>query len=160
MKTLVGTIAAVALLAGAVCGCDSFGTNPAANPFETDCQKSTAISNANGKSHGEACTTAAECMYGFCKFGALQLINDTTKGVCTKDCSCGAGSQCDADNAGAQSYTCIFGSAKPVAKECALTCTSDAECAAANPDLPFCLSSSGYDLVFSTARRVCAAKKP
>lgn len=155
----IATVGVAAFLLAAA-GCESFGTNPADNPFQTDCQKSTAISNLSGKRHGEACTTAAECMYGFCKFGALQLINDATKGVCTKDCSCGANSECSKENIAGQSYSCIFGAAKPVAKECAAVCTSDAQCAAINPALPFCLSSSGYSGVFSTALRNCAAQKP
>jgi len=142
-------------------GCETFGGNSTDNGFQTDCTKSTAVSNAQGKGHGEACTTGTECLYGFCKFAALQLINDGTQGICTKDCSCGAGSQCDADNAlTGKSYTCIHGSAPPKHKECAVTCGDDADCSALNPALPFCLGPFGYDKVFSTAVRVCAAKKP
>lgn len=138
-------------------GCESFGKDPAAKDFTTECQKSTGVSNAAGKKHGEPCTNGSECMYGICKYGALQLIGDGTQGVCTKDCSCGAGSQCSDDNAGTQSYTCIFSDAKPVTKECAATCTSDADCAKVNPALPFC--TMDYDGVFSTGVKVCVAKK-
>ncbi len=163
MKRHAYTTVLVLALALTLCvvGCEIFGSNPADKPFETDCQKSTAISNAAGKRHGEACKTGAECQYGFCKFAALQLINDATQGVCTKDCSCGAGSQCDADNISGQGFTCLIGAAKPVQKECAATCSSDGDCVKLNPALPFCLSNAnGYSGVFSTARKVCAAKKP
>ncbi len=162
MRQAIATLAALAItLAMFIGGCESFGSSPADKPFETDCQKSTKISYPDGKRHGEECTKADDCQYGYCKLGALQLINDHTKGVCTKDCSCGAGSQCDADNISGQGYTCLIGAAKPVQKECGATCSSDADCQALNPALPFCLTNAnGYSGVFSTARKVCAAKKP
>ncbi len=140
-------------------GCATGSTTPDL----TNCQYSTpVISNAAGKLHGEACTSNAECKYGTCTKAALQLGGAAvTKGVCTKQCSCGgSASVCanenvtDASGNAVVEFKCIK-APTGAGSECARYCTSAADCKAWNPELPYCVA--GVSGKFQSGVKVCSA---
>jgi len=112
-----------------------------------ECTKSASIKHQTAALHGVPCTKDDECMYGYCKKGSMQAGFDTTKGVCTKDCSCGPGSACNVDDGkdgtGKASYLCIKSTSySPPQSECAQFCKSNTDCA--NIPGPSCLGSSDH----------------
>ncbi len=141
-------------LALALAGCPSTSLTPGGETNSTDCQKSASVSNPMGHLHGAACGAPGDCRYGICTSNALQLGADHSMAVCTKDCSCGAGSQCDVDNAAGMLFTCIKAPAG-AGSECALLCNSDADCQNVNPGT-ICANSGLYsDLFQSASKGVC-----
>ena len=134
-------------------GCPVTNTDP-----QNDvCTKSTGISQPTGHLHGHECQNDSECQYGWCNKAAMQLAGATGYGVCTKDCACGAGSQCDADNATGMSFTCIK-RASGAGSECAIKCTSVADCTKINPKFTACVT--GIDGVFSAgASKACTTRE-
>ncbi|MSP90999.1 MAG: hypothetical protein EXR79_04220 [Myxococcales bacterium] len=148
VRAWVGVGAFVALC----CGC------VAATDTEYSCTKSASIATTTGKLHGEECTANADCKYGNCSGTALMLAGATTFKVCTKEASCGTGTQCSDDNDTAKGLE--FTSIKAAAgagTECAMTCLSAADCAKVNPKLAFCVTSVTGK--FSAGRKVCSAGK-
>lgn len=151
---LPGLLSAVALL-----GCATGSTTPDL----TTCQYSTpVVSNASGKLHGEPCTSNAECKYGTCTKSALQLGGvAVTKGICTKQCSCGGSTSIcsnenvtDASGIAVVEFKCIKADGG-AGSECARYCTSAADCKAWNPELPFCVD--GVSGKFQSGVKVCSA---
>lgn len=123
-----------------------------------NCTKSASVATTTGKLHGEECTANADCKYGNCSGTALMLAGETTFKVCTKEASCGTGTQCSDDNDTAKGleFTSIKASAG-AGTECAMTCISAADCAKVNAKLKFCVTSvTGR---FSAGRKVCSARQ-
>ncbi len=146
------------LLTLALSGCATGSTTPDL----TNCQYSTpVITKADGKLHGEACTSNAECKYGTCSKSAMQVGGHGTTGVCTKQCSCGGTSSVcandnvvDTDGTAIREFKCIKAYTGPGA-ECALYCTSAADCQKWNPALKYCVD--GVSPVFNSGVKVCSA---
>jgi hypothetical protein len=154
----VAVLGLVAL--GSVACASTTGTEGAAQ-----CPKSTSRVNADkgGALHGVACTSDAQCLYGWCKKGALQVGLNANVGVCTKDCSCGPGSQCSDDDkdkyaASTATYICLKSNGiSPAISECAQLCASDSDCAGLGLTGAKCLMPSGKA---SGAKKVCSTSFP
>lgn len=146
---LTRTLLALSVALGAL-GCESASTTDVGI-----CQYTTpVVKKSDGKLHGEPCDSDAECKYGTCTKAAMQLGGAGTKGVCTKQCSCGgATSVCGADDVTGKVFKCIK-APTGAGSECALSCASAADCMAVNPDLKYCISSSSK---FQTGVKVCSA---
>lgn len=118
------------------------------------CTLSQAISNPDGGLHGAPCTGPQDCQYGICATNGIQLPGGATVGVCTKDCSCGAGSQCSNDDVSGTSFTCVKALAG-AGSECAIRCSGDDVCTAMNPALR-CASPGEYgQYLQSAATGIC-----
>lgn len=141
---------AIVALLFACLGCQANTTAPLG---DSNCLKSATISNVAGHLHGAECTADADCKYGVCKKPAYQTGSDKTFGVCTKDCSCGAGSECSKDDDATQGlhFSCIKAQSG-AGSECAIQCVSNADCSKINPKLKVCASSSTF---FQSAQKIC-----
>jgi len=135
------------------------GCTDSVDPFaQQDCLKSVKIAHIGGNMHGAGCTKDSECEYGICSMQSLQAAGVAGVGVCTKDCSCGAGSACSDDDEPSLglAFTCIKVT-KGAGSECARSCVANADCQNYNPKLPFCVT--GVAGIFTAgAQKVCSAK--
>lgn len=164
-----GVQAILTCMATAELGCNSAAdalVTPDAGPEITDvpinkdangnmnCAKSLTISNVAGLLHGAQCTNDADCKYGMCKKPAYQTGADKSFGVCTKDCSCGAGSTCSLDDNSTQKigFSCI-GAPTGGGYECAIQCAGVEDCIEINPKFNACVSSSTF---FQNAQKICS----
>lgn len=117
------------------------------------CPNVAVIKNAQAGVHGAHCVKDADCKYGVCSKGALQLSGHvtTTEGVCTKNCACGPNSSCDMEDQGAFHFKCIKAPAG-AGSECAVQCGSVTDCQQINPAFNACVGTSQF---FTTGVKVC-----
>ena len=123
------------------------------------------LSNPNGLGHGQVCEQDADCEYGRCV--ASPAITGGAFKVCTKDCSCGANSDCGVDlsPAGVDPSQATAGecirfpqkSSEPIISMCLPPCQSVSDCTALGDQYTDCaLPESTYGIV--GLYKVCVAK--
>ena len=90
------------------------------------------VSNPEGGYQGDECTQDSDCRYGTCISSPL-VTGDQFK-ICTKQCNCGANSECSADGRvdGLDSTCLRFGVSyypdEPMTAFCQRECTSVSDC--------------------------------
>lgn len=118
-----------------------------------ECKNVVKIINENGKLHGEGCLSDNECKYGRCV--NAPIVTGGAFKICTKDCTCGALSECDDDNTENGTYQCMRLSPsdpEPITNMCVPICPGEDFCKSINEKY-----SCDYPLK-GTARKTCLVK--
>ena len=135
-------------LLAALCGalslfavaCDNNGDGNDPNGPATICKFPVAVSNATGKSYGEACTTNAECEYGKCMMpGETGNITNTKFGFCTRACDCNNDNAAKIPAQEKEALDCIYPTTPAQHyRHVVIQCTSLQQCQDISPEWTAC----------------------